>query len=156
MLKNLGPLARRWLTTFVSRALSERKLPKIWYRAKVIALPKPEKDPNLPASYRPISLLSVCYKLLERLILNRISPIVEEVLAVEQAGFRPGRSCCDQVSALTTFIENGYQRNLKTGAVFLNLSAAYDTVWHTGLLVKLSRSQPIWVVDAVETLLRGR
>ena len=57
---------------------------------------------------------------------------------------------------LTTFIENGYQRNLKTGAVFLNLSAAYDTVWHTGLLVKLSRSQPIWVVDAVETLLRGR
>ena len=77
LLKKRGPLARRWLTSFVSRALSERKLPKIWYRAKVIALPKPEKDPNLPASYRPISLLSVCYKLLDRLILNRISPIVE-------------------------------------------------------------------------------
>ena len=87
-----------------------------------------------------------------------ISPRVEDILSVEQAGFRPGRSSCDQVSVLTTFIENGYQRNLKTGAVFLDLSAAYDTVWHTDciLLVKLSRSQPIWVADTVETLLRGR
>ena len=30
--------------------------------------------------------------------------------------------------ALTTFIENGFQQNLKTGAVFLDLTAAYDTV----------------------------
>ena len=36
----------------------------------------------------------------------------------KQAGFRKGRSTCDQVSALTTFIENGFQQNLKTGAVF--------------------------------------
>ena len=41
---------------------------------------------------------------------------------------RIGRSTCDQVAALTTFIENGFQQNLKTGAVFLDLTAAYDTV----------------------------
>ena len=70
LLKHLGPYARRWLVGFFSRALNEKKLPKIWYRAKVFALAKPEKDPNLPASYRPISLLCVSYKLLERLILN--------------------------------------------------------------------------------------
>jgi len=45
-----------------------------------------------------------------------------------------GRSTCDQVAALTTFIENGFQQNLKTGAVLLDLTAAYDTVWHTGIL----------------------
>ena len=39
-----------------------------------------------------------------------------------------GRSTCDQVAALTTFIKNGFQQNLKTGAVFLDLTAAYDTV----------------------------
>ena len=81
---------------------------------------------------------------------------MENILSDYQAGFRPERSCCDQVLALTTYIENGFQSNLKTGVVFLDLTAAYDTVWHKGLLVKLSRQQPRWVVDAVETLLRGR
>ena len=73
---------------------------------------------------------------------------------MEQAGFRTGRSTCDQV--LTTFIENGFQKQLKTGAVFLNLSAAYDTVWHTGLVVKVSRVLPRRAVEAVELLLRDR
>ena len=79
---------------------------KIWRKAKVIAVEKPGKDPCLAANYRPISLLSVCYKLLERLALQRISPTVEGLLSPDQAGFRKGRSTCDQVAALTTFIEN--------------------------------------------------
>jgi len=92
----------------------------------VTAVEKPGKDPSLAANYRPISLLSVCYKLLGRLALQRISPTVEGLLSPDQAGFRKGRSTCDQVAALTTFIENG--------AVFLDLTAAYDTVWHIGVL----------------------
>ena len=58
--------------------------------------------------------------------------------------------------ALSTYIENGFQRQLKTGAVFLDLTAAYDTVWHTGLLVKVCRCLPIWFVRLVELLLRNR
>jgi len=79
-------------------------------------------------------------KLLERLALQRISPTVEGLLSPDHAGFRKGRSTCDQVAALTTFIENGFQQNLKTGTAFLDLTAAYDTVWHTGLLYELSKS----------------
>jgi len=91
-------------------------------------------------SYRPISLLSTCYKLLGRLVLHRVSPEVDKLLSPEQAGFRRNRSTCEQVAALTTHIENGFQRQLKTGAVFLDLTAAYDTVWHTGLLCKLCKN----------------
>ena len=54
----------------------------------MIAAEKPGKDPSLAANYRPISLLSVCYKLLERLALQRISPTVEGLLSPDQAGFR--------------------------------------------------------------------
>ena len=122
----------------------------------MIAIEKPGKDPSLAANYRPISLLCVCYKLLERLALQRISPTVEVFLSPDQAGFRKGRSTCDQVAALTTFIENGFQQNLKTGAVFLDLTAAYDTVWHTGLLYKLSKSMPYWFTLLVGLLLRGQ
>jgi len=64
-------------------------------------------------------------------ILQRISPTVEDLLSVDQSGFRRFCSTCDQVTALTT---------LETDAVFLDLTAAYDTIWHTGLLYKLVRS----------------
>ena len=40
--------------------------------------------------------------------------------------------------------------------VFLDLTAAYDTVWHTGLLAKLTKTMPFWFVQLVELLLRNR
>ena len=49
----------------------------------MIAIEKPGKDPSLAAIYHPVSLLSVCYKLLERLALQRISPTVEGLLLVQ-------------------------------------------------------------------------
>jgi hypothetical protein len=81
---------------------------------------------------------------------------VDKLVNVEQAGFRPERSTCDQVAALTTFIENGFQQNLKTSTVFLDLKAAYDTVWHTGLLSKLCKLKPSGFIRPVELLLRDR
>ena len=154
--KNLGERALWWLTTFMTKVVEENNIPKIWRKSKVIAIEKPGTDPNQAASYRPISLLSTCYKLLERMALQRISPSVDELVNVDQAGFRPERSTCDQVAALTTFIENGFQQNLKTGTVLLDLTAAYDTVWHMGLLYKLCKLIPSWFVRLVELLLRDR
>ena len=75
-LKYLGPKARIWLSKFFSRIMPTQSIQKIWRKAKVIAIEKPDKDPCLASNYRPISLLSVCYKLLERLALQRISPTV--------------------------------------------------------------------------------
>jgi hypothetical protein len=77
--------------------LLSARLPKLFKRAKVIAIPKPGKDGSDPAHYQPISLLSVMYKLLERLILQRIQPLIEAATPVHQAGFRKHRSCTEQV-----------------------------------------------------------
>jgi hypothetical protein len=56
----------------------------------------------------------------------------ETTTPVHQAGFRIHRSCTEQAMALTTHIEAVFQRQLKTGVVFVDLSAAYDTVWRDG------------------------
>ncbi len=87
-LKNLGPRATLWLSKFLSSVVATNALPKIWRKAKVIAIEKPGKDPSRAENYRPISLLSVCYKLLERLALQRINCQVETLLSPDQAGFR--------------------------------------------------------------------
>ena len=94
------------------------------------ALLKSGKDPLLSKSCRPISLLNHTFKLIKRLLLNRLSPYVEEHLIEHQAEFRPGKSTTAQLLKLTQHIKDGFQKNKITGAVFVDLTAAYDTVNH--------------------------
>lgn len=141
-LKYCGPFTIKWLAKFFTNILQTGIVPAKLKSSKIIALLKPGKPEENPKSYRPIALLSCLYKLLERVIYNRISPKLFEVIPVEQAGFRPGRNCTDQVLALTTHIEAGFQRKLKSSAAFVDLSAAYDTVWREGLLFKFLRVIP--------------
>lgn len=67
---------------------------------------KPIKPTEDPKSYRPISLLSVPYKIVERLIHSHIEPVVDPPLPPEQAGFRRDRSTVDQVTLLTQDIDD--------------------------------------------------
>jgi hypothetical protein len=80
--------------------------------------------------------------ILQRLILQRIQPLIEDVTPINQAGCRHHRSCTEQVMAFTTHIEAGFQHQLKTGAVFVDLTAAYDTVWRGGLMIKILEAVP--------------
>ncbi|KAJ3595812.1 hypothetical protein NHX12_002226 [Muraenolepis orangiensis] len=131
-----------WLCAFYTSCYQRLKLPKTWRRASVIALPKPNKPAEDPKSYRPISLLCVPFKILERMVHSRIEPVVDSQLPREQAGFRRGRSTADQVTLLCQDIEDSFQDNEKAGVVYLDLTAAYDTVWHRGLHLKLLRTIP--------------
>ena len=123
-IKHFGLKARKWLLQFFNNCLFQQKIPRIWRRTKVVALLKPGKNCSEPKSYRPISLLSHLYKLLERLLLNRIAPIIETHFVEEQAGFRPGKSTIGQLLNITQHIEDGYQKKKITGAVFVDLTAA--------------------------------
>ncbi|KAJ8710342.1 hypothetical protein PYW07_009708 [Mythimna separata] len=137
-LKHLGPVAVSWLLAFFNKCLLTTNIPKLWRQTKIIAIPKPGKPLNDPKSYRPISLLCHTYKLFERLLLNRLATVVDPKLIPEQAGFRPGKSCSSQVLRLTQHIEDGYEAQKVTGVVFVDLSAAYDTINIKKLLTKVS------------------
>lgn len=155
--KNLGSFSTKWLLTFFNDIFVSGNIPNDFRKTKVIAVLKPGKPEDNPSSYRPISLLSVGYKLLEKLLYNRLMPLVDENLPNEQGGFRPNRNSCDQVLSLTTHIESGFQQHFKTGAVFLDLSAAYDTVWKNGLLYKLHETVHCCkTVNLIENLLSNR
>ena len=110
-----------------------------WRHANVISLLKPGKPETSPRSYRPISLLCTTDKLCEGILLTRIEPIVDKLLPKEQAGFRKGGSTVDQVAKLTETIEDAFENKMITGSVFIDLTSAYDTIWHQGLRLKLQR-----------------
>lgn len=103
-------------------------------------IPKPLKDPTLPDSYRPISLLNTLSKLLERIILNRLLKFINsnQILNVYQCGFRKNRQTKDQILRLIQSVRAGFNRNQFTGAIFIDIEKAFDKVWHRGLLYKLS------------------
>lgn len=99
---------------FYSNIMLTGHVPTAMKSSKILALLKSGKPNDHADSFRPIALLSVVYKVLERLIYNRIESTVNNFIPVEQAGFRSGRSCTDQVLALTTYIKSGFQAKIKT------------------------------------------
>lgn len=101
-----GPRTRLWLARFFTNVMMWNTFPHYFKQTKIIALLKPGKPDDNPASYRPIALLSVALKLFKRLLLNRITPDIDKLVPPEQAGFRKNRSCAEQVMALTNYIEN--------------------------------------------------
>ena len=156
-LKHCGPKCLSWLCDFYSTCLAALHIPKIWRKSAVVALLKPNKPADNPKSYRPISLLCVPFKLLERLLLARLNPVVDPQLPDEQAGFRHGRCTTHQIVKLTDDIEESFEKGKKAGAVLVDLTAAYDTVWHHGLILKLLRTIPDrHLVRFLATLLANR
>ena len=139
-LKNLGPIATLWLRCFLSNGLE--KSITCWKNANAITILKPNKPTTDPKSYRPISLLFHIYKLLERMILTGITDVTEARLPHSQAGFRKGHSTTDQTIRLVHDIECSFQNKQKFGAVFIDLTAAYNTVWHRGVYLKFLKTIP--------------
>ena len=136
-----GAALKSWLRNSLSSCLRRLKIPKIWRRALVVAIPKPTKSVGNPKSYRPISLLCVPYKIVERLIYARVEPLIDPLLpkAKPSLGFDEGKSSVDQVVLLTQNIKDSFEAKKKAGVVFFDLTAADNTVWHRGLTCKLLR-----------------
>ena len=108
-------------------------------------------------SRKPTSLISLPYNILERLIPARVEPIVGLLLPRQQAGFQRGRSTVDQTVLLTQSIDYSFKAKKKFGAVFVDLTPAYDTVWHRGLTSKLLRLLPDkHMVRMIMELVRNR
>jgi len=110
-------------------------LPTQWKVANLFVLYKGAGDRSRADSYRPISLTSVVCKLYERLILARM--VASFHLDPAQAGFRAGFSCLDQVYQVVDRVYDAFDRLSEVDYAFLDLSKAFDRVWHAGLLHKL-------------------
>ena len=137
-----GKKCLEWVRKFYSFCLEHIVISKIWRRATIVAILKPKKPADDPKSYIPISLLRVFYKVLEKLILARIIPLIKPQLPTEQAGFRKGRSTVQQILKLTSKIGKSFENGYKAEVVMVSLTATYDTAWHQGLALKFLRTIP--------------
>jgi retron-type reverse transcriptase len=147
------------LVAIVNAALRLRLFPQQWKAADVVTIPKPGKDRLFPQNYRPISLLPTMGKVLEKIINIRLKQELEDndVLPDTQAGFRAHHSTTQQAMKVVELIAEGFNNREATGAIFLDVSKAFDTVWHKGLLYKMLKHRiSLPMTQLIQSFLRDR
>ena len=130
------------LKIIFTNCLRSGVFPEIWKRANVVPIHK-KNEKNLKSNYRPISLLPIFGKMLEKLVYDSLySHLVScDLLNPNQSGFRPGDSTVNQLISITHKIFEAFDCNpaLDVRSVYLDISKAFDRVWHDGLIYKLKR-----------------
>ena len=107
-------------------------------------IPKPGKDHTKVESYRPISLLSNISKLFEKLLIGKLKPIVNsfDCIPTHQFGFREKHNTIEQTHRLINIISKTFEEKKYCSALFIDVSQAFDKVWHEGLLYKIKQYLP--------------
>ena len=123
--------------------LKTSSYPDLWKLANVTPIFK-KKDKQIIKNYRPISLLSICGKIFEKIVFDTIYSHLNanNLITKNQSGFRPGDSTTNQLLYLVNEIHEAFDdpKSLEVRAVFLDISKAFDKVWHDGLVFKLKQS----------------
>lgn len=158
ILKELPEKALLKLLHLINASFRLRYVPRQWKFAEVIMIPKPGKDPREKTSYRPISLLPTISKVFEKLLIKRLKPLIKEraLIPQHQFGFRDNHSTIDQVHRITNVIEKALEERKVCSSLFLDVSQAFDKVWHEGLLYKLQRDLPKQFYQILKSYLTER
>ena len=111
----------------------------------------------MAGNYRPITILSITYKLFSRLLLQRVKPILDNAQTVDQASFRSGYSCSDHSFCLAQIQEKAHEWQQEVWVVAIDFVKAFDSVDHAPLFDAL-RSQALAdvYVELLEAIYSGQ
>ena len=115
----------------------------MWKLANVTPIFK-KGDTQLIKTYRPISLLPICGKPFENIFSNSLYSYLNanSLITKNQSGFHPSDFTRNQLLYLVNEIHQAFEdpKSLEVRAVFLDISKAFDKVWHDGLILKLEQN----------------
>ena len=156
--KSIFPVISQQILYLINASFKCGIYPECLKSARVIPLFKGGDRKNVN-HYRPISLLSVISRLVEKLINSRVSEFLENIsfFHSNQFGFRKGMSTEQAVLFLTTFVHDALDQGFKVASIFLDIVKAFDSVDHEILIMKLENCGIRGnALKLFETFLRGR
>jgi hypothetical protein len=138
LLKEARPSIVKVLTRIFNKSLELAKFPLIWKRANVLPIYK-KAETFFTINYRPVSLLSILAKVFEKIVFKYLYNYFRThfLISVWQSGFLPGSSTITQLVELHDQFCKAMNSGKEIRVVFLDISKAFDRVWHKGLLLKL-------------------
>ena len=124
------------LTLLFNKSLHSAVVPDEWKLASAVPVFKRGIKEHVQ-NYRPISLLCIVSKVLERCVLNHIWEHLQEIINDHQHGFMPGRSCTSQLVGVLDKIGKVLDRGEQIDVIYLDMTKAFDKVNHELLINKL-------------------
>lgn len=137
VLKMGGAELQRRISNLIKNIWVKEQLPKQWNNAIVCPVHK-KGDKSYCKNYRGIALLDVTYKVLAKVIRNRLADIYNSEIGEYQGGFRQGRGTADQIFTLKMIQNSSYEQNLGLHLLFVDFRQAYDSVIRTKIYEVLS------------------
>ena len=139
VLKNCEHKISYILAELFNMCLKESCFPDFWKVSSMVSVFKNVGERSTAKNYHPVSLLSVVSKVLEKFVNNRIVNHLERygLFSDFQYGFRSSQSTVDLLTVVSDRIGRAFNRSGATRTVALDISKAFDRVWHAGLLHKL-------------------
>ena len=130
MFKHMSDTSLQVLLNLYNSIWNPGVLPPSWSHSLVVPIPKPSKPSYLPSPYRPISLKSNAYKLMEKMIVRRLKWYLEynKFLNTSQSGFRERRRTTDHILRLHDAVQTSLANKHHLLAIFIDLEKAYDMV----------------------------
>ena len=119
-------------TKLLNKALEEESISENWCHTHFSLLHK-EDDPEDPNTWRPIAILSSTYKLLARLVFNRISSCLDRAQSEKQYGFRASRSTIHTSLVTEEMISKSFEFHFPLWIVSIDLRKAFDRIEHNKL-----------------------
>jgi len=139
ILKELTEVGLRAITLIFNSVMRTGYFPTQWKVSQIITILKPGKPADEVTSYRTITLLPILSKLYEKLFLTRLQPPHHEQRTIpdHKFGFRQKHATIEQVHHVTNAITEALENHKYCTAAFIDISQAFDKVWHEGLIYKL-------------------
>ena len=140
IIKMCGESLSKPLYIIFKNCISKGYYPKKWKKANVLPIHK-KNEKNLISNYRPVSLLPIIGKMFEKVIFDNLYCYIfqNNFISDKQSGYRRGDSTVKQLISITHEIYKSFDSKHDVRAVFLDISKAFDRVWHEGLIYKLKR-----------------